>query len=123
MSPGSFFGTMWIGDAHLLENGRMMLSFSMWSDSRLAIARRSPARRRGLAKTGEPVVLVKLDTSCLTLAAKEPSLVMPGNSLRRIVVGVCCQMAAGEHVSPGVKYAKIRQSELELSHHRIDVDV
>ena len=51
-SPVVFFGTMWSGEDQLLAEGLIMPSCSMWSNSSLAMRRRSGGRWRALAVTG-----------------------------------------------------------------------
>ena len=56
---------MWRGEDQALEEGRMMPSWSMCSNSLLAAERRSGARRLGRAETGGPEVTMWWVTLCL----------------------------------------------------------
>ena len=60
------FGTIWSGTAQLLEEGRTIPSWDMWSNSFLAIIRRSGANQRVRPCTAGPVVLIWCITECLT---------------------------------------------------------
>lgn len=55
-SPGVCLGTMCKGEDQLLDEGRIMPSSSIWSNSCRAIRSLSGVRRRVRADTGEPVV-------------------------------------------------------------------
>ena len=57
MLPGAFFRTICSGEAHELEEGWMMPSSNMWSNSWWATRRRSGDRWQGWAYTGGDVVL------------------------------------------------------------------
>ena len=75
-------------------------SYSMASNSALATAKRSGARRRGRQATGEPGVV-------LELGWLPPASVSPGNSSRRLSVGVSpaitfTQGTDGGAMRPGV---------------------
>ena len=61
ISAGSpdFLGTRWSSDAQALDEGRTMLNSTMCWNSFRAAARRSEARRRGLAWTAGPVVTIR----------------------------------------------------------------
>ena len=70
-SPAVFFGTMWSGEDQLLDEGLMIPSCSMWSNSSLAMRRRSGGRCSGgrrcaLAVTGSQFVVIWCVTVCLT---------------------------------------------------------
>ena len=65
-SPAVFFGAMWSGEDQLLDEGLMMPSCSMWSNSSLAMRRHSGGRRRALAVTEGPVVVMWCVMVCLT---------------------------------------------------------
>lgn len=71
---------MWRGDDQLLEEGRMIPSSIMWSNSRRAICRCSGDSRRALAETGGPVVVMWCVTLCLIASVEMLGWVMAGNS-------------------------------------------
>ena len=57
-SPAVFFGTMCKGEHQALEEGRMIPSWSMCSNSCLAARSWSGARRLERAETGAPAVSI-----------------------------------------------------------------
>ena len=68
---------MWSGEAHVLEEGRMILL-----NSALAATNFSGDRRRGRAKTGRPSVTMWWDTPCLTGVSLVQGVVNDGKSFR-----------------------------------------
>ena len=72
------------GEDQALDEGRMIPSWSICSNSCLAARRRSGARRLGRAEAGGPVVSIWWVTSCLTGVSGEQTRVRAGNSDSRV---------------------------------------
>ena len=79
------WGTMCRGDDHELEEGQIIPSCSMCSNSCLVIWRLSGANRHGRADVGVPVVSMWCLILCLTVVSEgEHMLVREGNLDNRL---------------------------------------
>ena len=72
---------MWSVDDQALEEGQMILSCIMCSNSSLAAQSRSYCNHQGLAETGGPVVSIWCVMLCSTVFTGVQTLVRVGNSV------------------------------------------
>ena len=80
--PSSLFGTIWRGEAQLLNDGLMIPSSNMFWNSCMAIFSHSGAKCRGLAHTGGPFIPIWWVMSCNIWTFLLYGLAIAGKSIK-----------------------------------------